>query len=117
MPAANKIAEKIKEYCKELYGHGWIKLTVNYSGSGDSCDSFICEIANKEETISLDEVKTAFTGFTVKDVEQALLDMLPVGFENNEGGAGTITVNIKTGKITLAHDEYYTETRHTKTVY
>jgi hypothetical protein len=103
-------AQKIKKYCKELYAAGWKSMCVTYSGSGDSCSDFEFSIANEEEEFHFSDVTTVFTGgFTLKDVERELWELLPVGFENNEGGEGTIKITTKTGRIVVDHTTYYTE--------
>lgn len=115
-PAVNKEAQKLKKYCKQLYKRGWNKIVVNYNGSGDSCDEFRFRIYNEEDEYSLDDVKNPPREF-MKQVEEAIWNLLPSGFENNEGGQGTVTVEIETGKITVAHEQFYMESTSTKDVY
>lgn len=115
--SAQDAADRLKKYCPALYAHGWHKIEFSYSGSGDSCDELAGKISNKEEDVPFDKFTTTFPDFTIKDVEKALLDLLPIGFENNEGGCGKIKINTKTGKITLEHDEYFVDVRTTKTVF
>lgn len=114
-PVSN-VAERLKEHCKELYKHGWKKLTMEYSGSGDSCESFEILLHNEEGETELKNVENPPPTF-MKEVENELWELLPSGFENNEGGQGTITVNIKTGRIVVEHDQFYIESNHTKEVY
>lgn len=108
--------KRLKEHCKELYRCGWKKLVLNYSGSGDSCDDFSMTISNAEDEFNFLEIANP-PPETRKEIENDLWDLLPAGFENNEGGSGTVTINTKTGKITVEHDQYYTESTHTKEVY
>lgn len=93
---------------------GWTKLSVTYQGYSDSCDSFEVSIANEETSFKLDEVPDAKLppAFSATKLRDYLLDLLPAGFENNEGGDGDITVDIKTGAIHVSHNEYYTESRN-----
>lgn len=109
-------ATRIKEACKELYRNGWKSLSISYSGSGDSCDSFEATISNEEDEL---ELKTAPLppGVSAQELENDLWELLPPGFENNEGGDGKIEINTKTGKIKVEHDEYYTESRHISETY
>ncbi|NDD52318.1 hypothetical protein EBZ39_00300 [bacterium] len=115
-PTMNAVAKKIKEQCKELYKHGWKKIEVTYSGSGDSCDNFEFTIFNEEESFNFSEADTIPREF-MKELETNIWDLMPVGFENNEGGSGTIKINIKTGKISVEHDQYYIESHHTSETY
>ena len=93
---------------------GWTKLSVTYQGSSDSCDNFEVSIANEETSFKLDEVPDAKLppAFSATKLYDYLLDLLPDGFEDNEGGDGDITVDIKTGAIHVSHNEYYTESRN-----
>lgn len=112
----NETAKKIKEYCKEMYKHGWRKIVVSYSGSGDSCDDFSATVWNEEGKYSLNEIDTPPREFT-QELQDAIWDLLPPGFENNEGGSGEIKINVKTGKITVEHDQYYVESHHSSETY
>ncbi|MEI8228526.1 MAG: DUF6878 family protein [Planctomycetota bacterium] len=47
----------------------------------------------------------------VEQLENAIYEFLPSGFEINDGGQGTLTLDVPTGRITLAHQENYTESR------
>lgn len=44
------------------------------------------------------------------DVAESLLSYHHGGWENDEGGRGEVTFDIATRKVTLEHQEYYTET-------
>jgi hypothetical protein len=108
-------ADKIKQFCKGLYLLGWHTLTQDYDGYGDSCESFEQYIENEKEKISLQNLKLpAGTPFNAQDIRTALEDILPAGFENEEGAYGTVVVTIETGDIVIEHNERYVET-HLKT--
>jgi hypothetical protein len=47
----------------------------------------------------------------LQQLENAIYEFLPSGFEINDGGQGTLTLDVETAKVTLAHQENYTETR------
>ena len=110
------VVKKLKEYCKELYKHGWKEIIVQYSGSGDSCDSFEAKILNEEDELAMEDVTKPPQEF-MKKVQAEIWNLLPAGFENNEGGTGEIKIDIETGKITAEHDQYYTESTHTSDTY
>ncbi len=44
-------------------------------------------------------------------LDNCLYEFLPAGFEINDGSQGTLTLDVQSGKITLRHQENYTETR------
>jgi hypothetical protein len=118
-PTKNSAAETLKEYCPDLYLCGWVNIDMTYSGSGDSCDDVEMHVVNEDgEELSFRNVELPpAVAFSMKDVENSLWNLLPTGFENNEGGSGTITVDTLTGSIRVEHDEYYTESRHTTEEY
>jgi hypothetical protein len=47
----------------------------------------------------------------VEQLETCIYEFLPSGFENNDGGQGTLTIDTQTAKVTIQHQENYTETR------
>lgn len=47
----------------------------------------------------------------VEQLENCIYEFLPSGFEINDGGQGTLTLDIQDGRITLQHQENYTESR------
>lgn len=104
----------IRGYCKELYTKGWKTVHMEYQGSGDSCDDFGFSLENAETTANLDNVddKDLPVDFKLEKFKNALLDLLPAGFENNEGGDGTIKIDTASGKIHVKHNAYYTESHH-----
>jgi hypothetical protein len=44
----------------------------------------------------------------VEELENGLYEFLPAGFEINDGGQGTLTINTQTAKATIKHQENYT---------
>ncbi len=95
------------ELLSQLRTQGIEEVTVSYEGYGDS--------GNVEDVT----VKPAGTE-TPPDLTTKLeefgwdfaYDQHP-GFENNEGGYGTLTWNVTTDSITLDHADRYIETSHT----
>ena len=47
----------------------------------------------------------------VEQLETCIYEFLPSGFENTDGGQGTLTIDTRTTKVTIQHQENYTETR------
>ena len=47
----------------------------------------------------------------IEELENCVYEFLPAGFEINDGSQGTLTIDTQTAKVTLAHQENYTETR------
>ena len=44
----------------------------------------------------------------VEELENVLYEFLPAGFEINDGGQGTLTLDTQTAKVTIKHQENYT---------
>ena len=47
----------------------------------------------------------------IEQLENCVYEFLPSGFEINDGGQGTLTLDTQTAKVTIQHQENYTETR------
>lgn len=89
------------------------KLTVHYSGSGDSgqTDDVTTQPANRSDL--LDEVMQS--GKTIRDAVDEFawsegIESHQGGFYNNDGGYGAIIFDVKDRTITMAHNNYITET-------
>lgn len=104
-------SEREKEYLeeasglgKELAATGIKSITFYYSGSGD--DGCIDEVCPQPENIEVGNVKA---------LEELVFDLLPGGWENNEGSQGDITFDLITGEISINHQvmEYVNSDRST----
>jgi hypothetical protein len=47
----------------------------------------------------------------IEELENCVYSFLPAGFEINDGGQGTLTLDVATGRASIQHQENYTETR------
>jgi hypothetical protein len=47
----------------------------------------------------------------IEQLENVLYEFLPAGFEINDGSQGTLTLDAQTAKVTIQHQENYTESR------
>lgn len=108
--------KEIRRACKELYTCGWHTVHMTYRGSGDNCDDFSFELENAETRVDCAAAPTEALPphFSMRAFNHHLWDLLPEGFEHNEGGDGTVTINTATGAINIKHNEYYTESRQTE---
>lgn len=91
------------------------KLKVHYSGSGDSgqTDDVTTEPASRSEL--LDEVMQS--GKTIRDAVDEFawsegIESHEGGFYNNDGGYGEVIFDVKDRTITMAHNNYITETQY-----
>jgi hypothetical protein len=47
----------------------------------------------------------------IEELENCVYEFLPAGFEINDGGQGTLTIDVQTAKVTIKHQENYTDSR------
>ena len=112
------------------------QLVVRYEGGGDSGDVSELEIfpetlaqANIANTLKVEQVTYHCLAGDYQDgeyryflqeqqssIDSALRDFTLTwvdahhgGWENNDGGSGTMTINVSEGTFRLEHSEYYTE--------
>jgi hypothetical protein len=91
-----------------LAKHWVASIEAAYSGYGDS--GAIDGIQYRDEAgVRVD--RTTLPTPVVEQLESMLYEFLPAGFEINDGSQGTLTLDVRTAKLTLAHQENYTETR------
>ena len=55
--------------------------------------------------------RNAIPGTLTEKLENCIYEFLPAGFEINDGGQGTLMIDTQTAKVTIQHQENYTETR------
>jgi hypothetical protein len=91
-----------------LAQHRVANIEAAYSGYGDS--GAIDGIQYRNETGSRVD-RTSLPTPVIEQLENVLYEFLPAGFEINDGGQGTLTLDVETATITLKHQENYTETR------
>jgi hypothetical protein len=83
-------------------------IEAAYSGYGDSGAIDGVQIRDAagervDRTLLPDEL--------VEALEACVYAFLPSGFEINDGGQGTVLIDARTEKVTLKHQENFTETR------
>ena len=79
-----------------------------YSGYGDS--GAIDGVQYRDEAGERVD-RTTIAQPLVEQLETCIYEFLPSGFEINDGGQGTLTIDTQTAKVTIQHQENYTETR------
>ena len=105
------IKQKLK--LRELKDLGIIRVQVHYSGGGDdgcidSTDAYILDEKGNEKW-DRDIVPDDFLGM----FEEALYNFISRNVEwdwvNNDGGYGSLEINVDTGELTIHHTQRHTE--------
>jgi hypothetical protein len=110
-----KHVTKLREMAKDLVAVGWEKITVEYYGGGDEITDYTINLHHEDGSVeTVEDVAPALLPENVDKVKliDALFELPPEGFENNDGGQGEITIDCASGAITVSHDTFYTESKN-----
>ncbi len=107
------LKKELGDICTELFLLGISSVTVTYSGEGDSGDIDSCVYMKVGGKGKLGSVSDELD----QRLRTAVWDLLPSGFENNDGGYGDARINTARREITINHGERYVETREETTRY
>ena len=101
----DRLRDQILPQFREL---GVANIEVSYSGYGDS--GAIDGVQYRGPTgIRVD--RASIPEKLIEDLESCAYSFLPAGFEINDGGQGTLTIDVQLAKVTIQHQENYTESR------
>ena len=90
------------EIIPELMASGVANVEAAYSGYGDSGAIDGVQFRDKSGVrVEREKIAAALT----EKLENVLYEFLPAGFEINDGGQGTLTLDVQTGRLTLQHQE------------
>ena len=94
------------EVIPALMASGVANVEAAYSGYGDSGAIDGVQYRDKSGV----RVERCTIPASLKEqLENVLYEFLPAGFEINDGGQGTLTLDVQTGTVKLEHEENYTE--------
>ena len=91
-----------------LVQHWVANIEAAYSGYGDS--GAIDGIQYRDAAGQRVD-RTTLPAEIVEQLETCIYEFLPSGFEINDGGQGTVLIDTQTAKVTIRHQENYTETQ------
>ena len=96
------------EILPPLVQHRVANVEAAYSGCGDSgaIDGLQYRDAAGQRVD-----RASLPKGVIEQLENVLYEFLPAGFEINDGGQGTLTIDTRTAKVTIQHQENYTESR------
>ena len=91
-----------------LLTSGVANVEAAYSGYGDSGAIDGVQYRDKSGVrVDREAIPTALK----EQLESVLYEFLPAGFEINDGGQGTLTIDVQLATVTLQHQENYTDSR------
>jgi len=96
------------EIIPKLVQHRVANIEAAYSGYGDS--GAIDGVQYRDATGQRVD-RTSLPPDVIEELESCIYEFLPSGFEINDGSQGSLTLDVQTGKITIQHQENYTESR------
>lgn len=133
--------EAIKQFCKLLSAYNVIRVEATYDGSGDSGDLDVINVVTHPTPAQIDNslqmtsnaaaITTAekrigwrvwmsdtvnkpdalITKNMCDEFLDELFDLLPGGWEINDGSYGEIIVDVAEETVSVEHNERYTEVR------
>ena len=93
------------EILPALAQHRVANIEAAYSGYGDSGAIDGTQFRDPAgQRIDRAKIPSAI----LEQLENAIYEFLPSGFEINDGGQGTLTIDTQTAKVTIQHQENYT---------
>ncbi len=102
------------EILPALVQHRVANVEAAFSGFGDSG---AIDGLQYRDTAGQRVDRETIPSALIEQLETCVYEFLPAGFEINDGGQGTLTIDTRTTKVTLQHQENYTETRDSNREY
>jgi hypothetical protein len=96
------------EILPALVQHRVANVEAAYSGYGDS--GAIDRLQYRDAAGQRVD-RASLPPDVIEELENCVYEFLPAGFEINDGGQGTLTLDTQTAKVTIKHQENYTESR------
>jgi hypothetical protein len=97
---------EVLKFADRLCGAGVHKVTVSYSGCGDEGRADSVDFIDSTDNL-MDEERLP-GDLNRKNLSELLEGFAPEGYENNEGGYGTVTFIVEAGVIRIEHNWYET---------
>lgn len=103
--------ELIGSIAPDLFVDGVHSVNVEYEGYGDSggierisfYDVAGNEISRIKKAAAVEEI-----------IRKAVLELLPSGFENNDGGYGEVTIELDRSEIKIEHNQRFTDSTYSE---
>jgi hypothetical protein len=113
--------EKVREVLTTLKNDGYVGITIGFEGSGDSGDLQSICIFDSTEAFDMDveypwesDDKDYGDDFLdpLRDLANKVLSQSNYDWYNNDGGYGSVNIDLKTGQIKAHFQIRYTETNY-----
>ena len=104
-----RLIKKRRALCTCLARAGAANVTAEYSGCGDSGSTYSAEAFAADNTVVTLSAKLQH------DVDEFIDDFISAnagGYENNDGGGGTVTITVATKEIEAEHYDNVVEQVH-----
>ena len=88
---------------------GLNRIHVEYEGGGDSGDITVVEFLDEQGQALSDERDNNLDNNAAESICWSILSKYHGGWENNGGGQGEFSFNLKTGEFTLQHSDNFEE--------
>jgi hypothetical protein len=116
---------QLKAACSPLAAIGIRQITWEYDGAGDSGDMSGRYITNVHGQCTKKDYAAAIKGLdqelqkqlALEELEKAVWELLPSGFEINEGSYGEVILDTSTQVISVQHNERIIATEYSETEY
>jgi hypothetical protein len=120
-----KAAAQLKAACSPLASIGITQIHWAYDGAGDSGDMESRTVANVHGDCSEENYAAAIKGLdqerqkqlALEELEKAVWELLPGGFEINEGSYGEVILDTAQQKISVQHNARIIETEYSEQEY
>ena len=123
LPETNQLTASKEAFLSALRSIGVVSIEADYNGWGDEgqVDSITalradnsevnlkrhpCSIAGADHIKTLEDLIEEFSWDAVQHFHD--------GFHNNDGGSGTVTIDVPTGRVKISHDDNVVETVHSE---
>lgn len=106
MTEEHKRKADVLKFTDALRTAGVSKVSVSYSGDGDEGRAEPPQFQDSADSPVDESILPA--GFDTQKLGELLEGFAPEGYEDGEGGHGTITFDLQTGKIRVEHNWYET---------
>jgi len=95
---------EVLKFTDQLRAAGVTTVTVSYYGDGDEGRAEPAQFQDSADD-PIDE-SSLLAGLDTQKLGELLEGFAPEGYEDGEGGHGTITFDVQTGKIRVEHNWY-----------